>query len=52
MILWFERDLYDQLQLLQLLDWFSSQRRRTDSLLLVQAPDFFSGSRHKKAFLS
>ena len=39
-ILWFEHDLYDQLQLLQLLDWFSTQRRRADSLLLVQAPDF------------
>ena len=39
-ILWFEHDLYDQLQLLQLLDWFSGQRRVRDSLLLVQAPDF------------
>ena len=39
-ILWFEHDLYDQLQLLQLLDWFSTQRRRSGSLLLVQAPDF------------
>src|SRR5205823_3070163 len=24
-VLWFEHDLYDQLQLLQLLDWFSAQ---------------------------
>ena len=24
-ILWFEHDLYDQLQLIQLLDWFSQQ---------------------------
>ena len=39
-ILWFEHDLYDQLQLLQLLDWFSGQGRVRDSLLLVQAPDF------------
>jgi len=37
--LWFEHDLYDQLQLLQLLDWFGDQRR-DDGLSLVQADDF------------
>ncbi len=38
--MWFEHDLYDQLQLLQLLDWFSSQRGNEASLQLVQASDF------------
>ena len=37
--LWFEHDLYDQLQLIQLLDWFGDQRHDGD-LLLVQADDF------------
>src|SRR6266581_4963758 len=30
-ILWFEHDLYDQLQLIQLLDWFSRQDRTTST---------------------
>ena len=38
--LWFEHDLYDQLQLLQVLDWFAAHRRAGGSLLLVQASDF------------
>lgn len=38
--LWFEHDLYDQLQLLQLLDWFAAHPRGEGSLLLVQASDF------------
>jgi hypothetical protein len=38
--LWFEHDLYDQLQLLQLLDWFSDHLRESGSLVLVQASDF------------
>lgn len=37
--LWFEHDLYDQLQLLQLLDWFADQRI-DNGLSLVQAGDF------------
>ena len=37
--LWFEHDLYDQLQLIQLLDWFGDQRR-DGGLSLVQADDF------------
>lgn len=36
--LWFEHDLYDQLQLIQLLDWFNDHQR--DQLMLVQASDF------------
>jgi hypothetical protein len=39
-VLWFEHDLHDQLQLLQVLDWFSAQRRNGTSLRLVQASDF------------
>lgn len=39
-VLWFEHDLYDQLQLLQVLDWFAGNPRGDDSLLLVQAGDF------------
>jgi hypothetical protein len=34
-ILWFEHDLYDQLQLLQLLDWFSAQDFGTTTLSLI-----------------
>jgi Domain of unknown function (DUF1835) len=37
-VLWFEHDLYDQLQLLQILDWFSREEPR--ELLLVQASEF------------
>ncbi|TMF45053.1 MAG: DUF1835 domain-containing protein [Chloroflexi bacterium] len=34
-ILWFEHDLYDQLQLIQLLDWFSRQDRTTSTISLI-----------------
>ncbi|MGE5261480.1 MAG: DUF1835 domain-containing protein [Actinomycetota bacterium] len=37
-VLWFEHDLYDQLQLLQILDWFSQEE--PPELLLVQASEF------------
>jgi hypothetical protein len=37
-VLWFEHDLYDQLQLLQIFDWFS--RKEPRELLLVQASEF------------
>jgi hypothetical protein len=37
--LWFEHDLYDQLQLVQLLAFFASERRQK-GLVLVQADDF------------
>lgn len=39
-ILWFEHDLYDQLQLIQILGWFSENPRENDALHLVQADDF------------
>lgn len=38
--LWFEHDLYDQLQLIQVLDWFHENPRDPDTLALVQADDF------------
>ena len=42
--LWFEHDLYDQLQLLQVLAFFASVGRR-DGLTLVQADDFLGSQR-------
>lgn len=39
-VLWFEHDLFDQLQLLQILDWFTEHPRPGGSLRLVQASDF------------
>jgi hypothetical protein len=40
-VLWFEPDLYDQLQLLQLLDFFASQERR-QGLFLIQAGKYLA----------
>ncbi len=34
-VLWFEHDLYDQLQLIQLLDWFSRHNRRATIISLI-----------------
>ncbi|MBA2680570.1 MAG: DUF1835 domain-containing protein [Ktedonobacteraceae bacterium] len=34
-ILWFEHDLYDQLQLIQILDWFSQQNQPQTKLSLI-----------------
>lgn len=34
-VLWFEHDLYDQLQLLQLLDWFATQNMGATRLSLI-----------------
>jgi hypothetical protein len=34
-VLWFEHDLYDQLQLVQLLDWFATPTRRPHRLTLI-----------------
>src|SRR5436190_4102442 len=35
-VLWFEHDLYDQLQLLQILDWFSRQDPGRTKLTIIQ----------------
>lgn len=39
-MLWFEHDLYDQLQLIQILAWFCENPRNGNGLALVQADDF------------
>ncbi len=39
-VLWFEHDLYDQLQLLQLLDWFSHRDVEGTRLALIQDPEY------------
>ncbi|HWM32189.1 MAG TPA: hypothetical protein VNO69_10900 [Methyloceanibacter sp.] len=39
-VLWFEHDLYDQLQLIQILDWFAANPRADGSLFLIQAQDY------------
>ena len=39
-ILWFEHDLFDQLQLLQLLDYFASQADAAGRVSLVQADTY------------
>jgi hypothetical protein len=39
-VLWFEHDLYDQLQLLQLLDWFEEQDLEGINLDLVQIDSY------------
>jgi hypothetical protein len=38
--LWFEHDLCDQLQLIQIVSWFSTETREPGSLMLVQADDY------------
>jgi hypothetical protein len=35
-VLWFEHDLYDQLQLVQLLDWFSRENRDGTQISVIQ----------------
>jgi len=42
-VLWFEHDLYDQLQLLQILDWFSRADRGATRLSLIST-DTYLGS--------
>jgi hypothetical protein len=39
-VLWFEHDLYDQLQLLQLLDWFGSNSNSGAKLSLIQVNSY------------
>jgi hypothetical protein len=39
-VLWFEHDLYDQLQLLQILDWFSQQELGSTRISLIQINEF------------
>ena len=39
-VLWFEHDLFDQLQLIQLLDWFAEQEMGKTKLSLVQTDSY------------
>ena len=39
-VLWFEHDLYDQLQLIQILEWFSQQDLGKTSLSLIQSDQY------------
>ena len=41
-ILWFEHDLYDQLQLLQILDWFSKQDLSNIRFTIICGNEFIS----------
>ena len=41
--LWFEHDLYDQLQLIQILDWFATHPRRDPASLRLVAADTYLG---------
>ncbi|MHA1164212.1 MAG: DUF1835 domain-containing protein [Alphaproteobacteria bacterium] len=46
--LWFEHDLYDQLQLIQILDWFYGAPDHGAGLQLVQADDFLGAQSAEK----
>jgi hypothetical protein len=50
-VLWFEHDLYDQLQLLQILDWFSREDRGTTRLSLI-GTDTYLGTLRPEQLLS
>jgi hypothetical protein len=41
-ILWFEQDLYDQLQLLQILDWFAYHQDKNVKLSLILTDKYFA----------
>jgi hypothetical protein len=49
-VLWFEHDLYDQLQLIQILDWFSTQELGNTRLSMV-CRDEYLGSINPKRIL-
>jgi hypothetical protein len=54
-VLWFEHDLYDQLQLLQLLDWFAESERQPGKLSLILVDRYLaehSGDRLRESFAS
>ncbi len=41
-VLWFEHDLYDQLQLIQLLDWFNHQQLNGVELMLICIDEYLA----------
>jgi hypothetical protein len=49
-VLWFEHDLYDQLQLIQVLDWFSRQDLRGTKLSLILVEQYLGQLRPEQLF--
>jgi hypothetical protein len=47
-ILWFERDLYAQLQLIQILDWFAKYANSSKTLSLIQSNQDFENYTNKE----
>ena len=47
-VLWFEHDLYDQLQLLQILSWFSIQNLKNTKLTLICTNNYLGESSAQK----
>jgi hypothetical protein len=47
-ILWFEQDIYDQLQLLQILDWLAENRANSTEVTLITTDKYFGEYSHKK----
>ena len=45
-VLWFEHDLYDQLQLIQILSWFAEQVRSRTRLSLISANQYLGRCTH------
>jgi hypothetical protein len=43
-VLWFEHDLYDQLQLIQILDWYATSELGATKLSLVCGPEYLGTS--------
>ena len=43
-VLWFEHDLYDQLQLIQILDWFAHQKLGRTKLTMICAAEYLGSS--------
>lgn len=51
-ILWFEHDLFDQLQLIQILDWFSGQQDLSRPLISVISVDSYLGPMRPQQLLT
>lgn len=47
-VLWFEHDLYDQLQLLQVLSWFATQEKKPTNITLISTNQYLSEASEKE----
>ena len=47
-ILWFENDLYDQLQFIQVLDWFSKYASKSTSIFYIACDKYLYGYKSKE----